>query len=151
MLRTKDILDEKSSKMLRTISKDVEFPMSEDDIFLINSMIQYLRLSQDEEYALKYNIRAGMGLSAVQLGVLKRFFVVSYSTAYLVYHTLNCLSRTFFNLFFTFFLQIFQIICLRKLLYNTMYFIDCQDVFSSFLFFLLNTFPSIIYGRKKTI
>lgn len=57
--------------MLRTISKDVEFPMSEDDIFLINSMIQYLRLSQDEEYALKYNIRAGMGLSAVQLGVLK--------------------------------------------------------------------------------
>ena len=32
-----------------------------------------------------------------------------------------------------------------------MYFIDCQDVFSSFLFFLLNTFPSIIYGRKKTI
>ena len=78
MLKQKDILDEKSSKMLRTISKDVEFPMSEDDIFLINSMIQYLRLSQDEEYALKYNIRAGMGLSAVQLGVLKRFFVVSY-------------------------------------------------------------------------
>ena len=26
----------------------------------------------------KYNIRAGMGLDAVQLGVLKRFFVVSY-------------------------------------------------------------------------
>lgn len=78
MLKQKDILDEKSSKMLRTISKDVEFPMSEDDIFLINNMIQYLRLSQDEEYALKYNIRAGMGLSAVQLGVLKRFFVISY-------------------------------------------------------------------------
>ena len=78
MLKQKDILDEKSGKMLRTISKDVEFPMSEDDIFLINSMVQYLRLSQDEDYAEKYNIRAGMGLAAVQLGVLKRFFVISY-------------------------------------------------------------------------
>ena len=47
MLKQKDILDEKSGKMLRTISKDVEFPMSEDYIFLINSMVQYLILSQD--------------------------------------------------------------------------------------------------------
>lgn len=78
MLKQKDILDEKSGKMLRTISKDVEFPMSEDDIFLINSMVQYLRLSQDEDYAEKYNIRAGMGLAAVQLGILKRFFAISY-------------------------------------------------------------------------
>ena len=36
------------------------------------------------------------------------------------------------RLFFTFFLHIFQIICLRKLIYNTMYFPKCQDVFSSF-------------------
>ena len=78
MLKQNDILDEKSGKILRTISKDVEFPMSEDDIFLINNMVQYLRLSQDEDYAEKYNIRAGMGLAAVQLGVLKRFFVISY-------------------------------------------------------------------------
>ena len=78
MLKQNDILDEKSSKILRTISKDVEFPMSEDDIFLINNMVQYLRLSQDEDYAEKYNIRAGMGLAAVQLGVPKRFFVISY-------------------------------------------------------------------------
>ena len=41
-------------------------------------MVMYLRLSQDEEYAEKNNIRAGMGLSAVQLGVLKRYFVISY-------------------------------------------------------------------------
>ena len=78
MLKQNDILDEKSSKILRTISKDVEFPMSEDDIFLINNMVQYLRLSQDEDYASKHNIRAGMGLAAVQLGVPKRFFVISY-------------------------------------------------------------------------
>lgn len=78
MLKQNDILDEKSGKILRTISKDVEFPMSEDDLFLINNMVQYLRLSQDEDYASKHDIRAGMGLAAVQLGVLKRFFVISY-------------------------------------------------------------------------
>ena len=73
-----DILDEKKSKKLRQKSIEVTFPMEEKDISLINNMIMYLRLSQDEEYAKKHNIRAGMGLSAVQLGVLKRFFVISY-------------------------------------------------------------------------
>ena len=78
MFRQSDILDEKKSKILRQKSKNVTFPLSEEDKFLINDMIMYLRLSQDEEYASKNNIRAGMGLAAVQLGVLKRFFVISY-------------------------------------------------------------------------
>ena len=78
MFKQSDILDEKKSKILRQKSKKVTFPLSEEDKFLINDMIMYLRLSQDEEYASKNNIRAGMGLAAVQLGVLKRFFVISY-------------------------------------------------------------------------
>ena len=73
-----DILDERNSKILRTISKEVTFPLSEEDTLLINNMVMYLRLSQDEEYADKNKVRAGMGLSAVQLGKLKRFFVISY-------------------------------------------------------------------------
>ena len=73
-----DILDEKNSKTLRQKSKEVTFPMDEKDIALINNMILYLRLSQDEEYASKNKIRAGMGMAAVQLGVLKRFFVICY-------------------------------------------------------------------------
>ena len=73
-----DILDEKNSKILRQKSKEVTFPMNEEDISLINNMILYLRMSQDEEYAAKNNIRAGMGMAAVQLGVLKRFFVICY-------------------------------------------------------------------------
>ena len=77
MLNQCDILDEKE-KILREKSIPVTFPLSSEDISLINEMIMYLRLSQDEEYAEKNNIRAGMGLSAVQLGVLKRFFVISY-------------------------------------------------------------------------
>ena len=78
MFKQSDILDEKKSKILRQKSKKVTSPLSEEDKFLINDMIMYLRLSQDEEYASKNNIRAGMGLAAVQLGVLKRFFVISY-------------------------------------------------------------------------
>jgi len=73
-----DILDERKSNILRKKSVEVTFPMDEKDISLINNMIMYLRLSQDEEYAAKNNIRAGMGLSAVQLGVLKRYFVICY-------------------------------------------------------------------------
>ncbi len=75
MLKTKDILDEKD-KRLRQVSKEVLFPLSKKDKELIDSMIEYLKNSQIEEIAEKYDLRPGMGLAAVQLGVLKRFFVV---------------------------------------------------------------------------
>ena len=78
MIKECDILDEKKSNILRKISKEVKFPLEESDITLLNNMIMYLRMSQDEEYAKRNNIRAGMGLSAVQIGVLKRIFVISY-------------------------------------------------------------------------
>jgi len=52
--------------------------MNEEDINTINKMIMHLRISQDEEFAEKHKIRAGMGLAAVQLGILKRYFVISY-------------------------------------------------------------------------
>ncbi len=78
MIKECDILTEKDNKILRKISHEVNFPMDEKDIYLINNMIMYLRMSQDEEYAEKNNIRAGMGLAAIQLGVDKRFFVISY-------------------------------------------------------------------------
>lgn len=75
MLKTKDILDEKD-KRLRQISKEVEFPLTQKDKDLINTMIKYLHDSQIEELAEKYDLRPGMGMAAVQLGVLKRYFVV---------------------------------------------------------------------------
>ena len=75
MLTNKDILNEKN-KILRKTSKEVTFPLSKDDRDKINLMIEYLTNSQIEKLAKKYNLRPGMGLSAVQLGVLKRYFVV---------------------------------------------------------------------------
>jgi peptide deformylase len=75
MLKLKDILDEKD-KRLRTISKEVEFPLTKEDIKAINDSIEYLTNSQIEEIAEKENLRPGMGLSAVQIGILKRYFVI---------------------------------------------------------------------------
>ena len=68
MLRMKDIIDEKD-KRLRVVSKDVEFPLSEKDKETIGLMIEFLRNSQIPELSEKYDLRPGMGLSAIQLGI----------------------------------------------------------------------------------
>ena len=69
------ILDE-VDKRLREKSKEVSFPLKETDKKMIQDMIDYLTLSQIDEEREKYDLRAGMGLSAVQIGVLKRIFVI---------------------------------------------------------------------------
>ncbi|MDE5539742.1 MAG: peptide deformylase [Bacilli bacterium] len=69
------ILDE-SEKILRTKSKEVTFPLSQEDKKTINDMIQYLTMSQIEEEAKKYDLRAGMGLAYIQIGIPKRIFVI---------------------------------------------------------------------------
>ena len=75
MIKMRDILDEKD-KRLRQVSKEVEFPLSKKDKETIEEMIEYLTNSQIEEMAEKYNLRPGMGLAAIQLGIHKRYFVV---------------------------------------------------------------------------
>ena len=75
MLKTKDIIDEKN-KLLRTVSKEVVFPLTDEDRKTINDIIEYLTNSQIEELALKYDLRPGMGMAAIQLGIPKRYFVV---------------------------------------------------------------------------
>lgn len=73
------ILDEKN-KVLRTKSKDVSFPLPGKDIKLINDALDYLEMSQIDEEREKYELRAGMGLSFIQLGIPKRIFVISEET-----------------------------------------------------------------------
>lgn len=75
MLRMKDILDEKD-KRLREVSKEVVFPLTKEDQKYIKEMLEYLKNSQIEELSEKYDLRPGMGLSAIQLGIPKRYFVV---------------------------------------------------------------------------
>lgn len=75
MLKLSDILDEKN-KILRKISKEVFFPLTKEDKKYIKLMTEYLTNSQIDDLAEKYNLRPGMGLSAIQLGINKRYFVI---------------------------------------------------------------------------
>lgn len=70
------ILDEKN-KLLRQVSSDVTFPVSKEDRKLAYDTLEYLKLSQDEEISEKYDLRPGMGMAFVQMGSLKRIFVVA--------------------------------------------------------------------------
>lgn len=71
------IIKDNNPKM-RQKSLPVDLPLSKEDKELLDSMLEHLKLSQDEEYAKKHNIRAGVGLAAIQVGVLKRMFVIYY-------------------------------------------------------------------------
>lgn len=75
MFKNLKILDEKDKK-LRIKSKDVTFPLSNEEIKTIKDTMEYLKYSQIEEYAKKYNLRPGWGMSAIQIGIDKRWFVI---------------------------------------------------------------------------
>jgi len=77
MLRTKDILDEKDTRV-RAKNTEVTFPLCDEYKNIIPEMLKHLRYSQIEKFSKKYNLRPGMGLAAPQLGINKRFFVVCY-------------------------------------------------------------------------
>ncbi len=69
------ILDE-SEKILRTKSEEVTFPLSKEDKQTIKDIIEFLEMSQIDEYIEKYNLRAGWGLAYIQIGIPKRIFVL---------------------------------------------------------------------------
>ena len=67
-----------SNPIMRKKSLPVDMPLSSKDRELLNDMLDYLKLSQDEEYAKKHNIQSGVGMAAIQVGVLKRMFAIYY-------------------------------------------------------------------------
>ncbi len=75
MFKKLNILDEKD-KRLRLISKDVTFPLTKEEKETIRIAMENLRYSQIEKYAKKYDLRAGWGLSAIQIGIDKRWFII---------------------------------------------------------------------------
>ena len=75
MYKKLNILDEKD-KRLRLISDEVSFPFDNKEKDIIKKAMEELRLSQIEEYSEKYDLRPGMGLAAIQLGIKKRWFVL---------------------------------------------------------------------------
>lgn len=77
MIKTKDIIDE-YDKRIRMVSKEVTFPLDDKTKKVIKDSLEMLRLSQIESEAKKYDLRPGMGLSLIQLGIAKRIFVICY-------------------------------------------------------------------------
>ena len=64
---------------LREKSKEVALPLSKEDKALIDSMMEYLKLSQDEKYRKEHpEVREGVGLAAPQIGHNVRMLVISY-------------------------------------------------------------------------
>ena len=75
MLLMKDIIDEKN-KILREKSEEVTFPLTKEQKKTIKDIIEFLTNSQIPELAEKYDLRPGMGLAPIQLGIKERYFVV---------------------------------------------------------------------------
>lgn len=73
-----DDVDRKANKILHTKSVDVTFPLDKETKQLIKDSMDYLEMSQIEDIRAKYDLRAGMGLSFIQLGLPKRIFVIVY-------------------------------------------------------------------------
>lgn len=68
-----DIIRE-GDPILRTVTEPVSVPPSEEDKEEMAAMMLFLKNSQDPELSKKYKLRAGVGLSANQIGLNKRMF-----------------------------------------------------------------------------
>src|SRR5690625_1466685 len=78
MITMDDIVRE-GDPILRQRAEAVDLPPTEEEISILNKMHQFLINSQDEEIAQKYNLRAGVGLAAPQIGISKRMFAVHFT------------------------------------------------------------------------
>ena len=62
--------------VIRTVCRPVEDPKDPEKIQLLKDMVQYLKDSQDDRWARRHKVRAGVGLAAPQIGIPERFFAV---------------------------------------------------------------------------
>ncbi|MGT2772009.1 peptide deformylase [Streptococcus marimammalium] len=70
-----DIIRE-GNPTLRAKAKEVNLPLSDEDIKLGEKMMQFLKHSQDPVMAEKMKLRAGVGLAAPQIDISKRIIAV---------------------------------------------------------------------------
>ncbi|MCZ0754257.1 peptide deformylase [Anoxybacillus sp. J5B_2022] len=75
MITMKDIIKE-GHPTLRQIAEPVSLPASEEDQAILQSLLEYVKMSQDPDLAAKYGLRPGIGLAAPQINVSKRMIAV---------------------------------------------------------------------------
>jgi peptide deformylase len=64
--------------VLRKRAHPVPLPLSTEDENLLLRLLDYVKKSQDHEYAEKHSIREGIGLAAPQVGISKRLIAIYY-------------------------------------------------------------------------
>ena len=75
MILMKDIIKE-GNEILRTESKDVKLPLSNEDKATLLDMLGYLFNSQNDAKAKELGLRPGVGLAAPQIGINKKMFTI---------------------------------------------------------------------------
>ncbi|KKB41948.1 peptide deformylase [Bacillus thermotolerans] len=75
MITMNDIIRE-GHPVLREKAKDVALPLNEEDKKIAESLLEYVKNSQDPEVSQKYGLRPGVGLAAPQIAVSKRMIAV---------------------------------------------------------------------------
>ncbi len=61
---------------LRAVAQEVKLPASSEDKEILKSLLEYVKNSQDNEIAEKFQLRAGIGLAAPQINVSKRMIAI---------------------------------------------------------------------------
>ena len=73
----KIVKDNKPS--LRARSEQITFPLSNELRETLLNMLEYLKLSQDDNFLDKHpNVRSGVGLAAPQIGINKQMLAIYY-------------------------------------------------------------------------
>lgn len=75
LILMKDITRD-GNTVLRQQAAKLSFPLSDEERQLASDMMEYLEVSQDPELCEKYQLRAGVGLAAPQVGVSKQMAAV---------------------------------------------------------------------------
>ncbi|WP_075981083.1 peptide deformylase [Bacillus massilinigeriensis] len=75
MLTMEDIVRD-GHPTLRQIAKEVPLPASSEDRDILNSLLEFVKNSQDPKIAEEYGLRPGIGLAAPQINVSKRMIAV---------------------------------------------------------------------------
>ncbi|WP_414052788.1 peptide deformylase [Macrococcus animalis] len=75
MLTMNDVIRD-GHPTLREKAQEVKFPLSEENKKLIDEMLEFLKMSQDDALSKKYNLRSGVGIAAPQLNYKKRMLAI---------------------------------------------------------------------------
>lgn len=76
MLINNDTIIKDDNPLIREKSQEVELPLSAENEQILRDMFKYVEDSTNEELAKKENLRAAVGISAIQIGIPRKLTAV---------------------------------------------------------------------------